>query len=795
MNDEGELHGFFFAIPRLTADATEKAKAIESKDSRFRLLTASKIFDLLQSRKMISPVDLDLVSDHALVIHESGYFCAALQIDPTTRTASQVLVKARSGGVNAEALGLLREHTYAQGLPVVEMSGQQPPTLPSAPHPAPIVIEVHGSHSDFEYQLPASPKYFIGRNVPVRELESHLTNRGGPFVLNAQSGWGKSSLALKVASKNSGLALVLDTRTAGAPSYVAASLRHAALAAVKDGLLILPDDASWATTSGALRSLEQATWTKAANLLIIFDQFENVFSDPALTTEFRDAALWNAENPNHVTLGFAWKTDYVDWIENHPYRLRDQIRGASKIVNLVPFGSREVETILRRLEGEVEMKLSRELRQRLREYSQGLPWLLKKLSGHVIRELQGQKTQEQLIGEALNVQDLFDSDLSSLSPKEREALSFVARFAPIQASEVTEKFTAGLVQSLLNQRLVVQVGEKLDTYWDIFRDYLNTGRVPIEDSYILRLSPRSVARLVSELLAHDGRATTAEIRDAWDTTDNVVWNSARELRQLGLAANESGQVSLIPEVVAAKDPEHELRQRVATALRRHRAFSEFLGLSERGQGRVELASLANRLREAFPAVEGTSNTWATYARTFAAWLEYAGLAVGQGSVYTVAPDGSPGVGSLTSKPSSFFRGTVFPTSAPGPALKMLRSSTDNELIVAQDKRKYFAQLLALGAVKVSEADRSKASVLPGLVVDGEIDSTMLLKLLEGVPGGSEGLEALRVNPSIRTQEMGTIFESANQANWSPSTKDVVGKSFFAWARAAGISTKRLSRKK
>ncbi len=54
----------------------------------------------------------------------------------------------------------------------------------------------------------------------------------------------------------------------------------------------------------------------------------------------------------------------------------------------------------------------------------------------------------------------------------------MARFAPVSASEVMERASASVVQSLIDRRLLIQVGERLDTYWDIFRDFLNTGRVP-----------------------------------------------------------------------------------------------------------------------------------------------------------------------------------------------------------------------------------------------------------------------------------------------------------------------------
>jgi hypothetical protein len=89
-------------------------------------------------------------------------------------------------------------------------------------------------------------------------------------------------------------------------------------------------------------------------------------------------------------IGFAWKTDLVGWIEGHPYQFREDIRSAAETIVIDPFGSGEVSTIIDRLERSVKIKLGRDLRSRLREYSQGLPWLLKKLADHVLHELRAE---------------------------------------------------------------------------------------------------------------------------------------------------------------------------------------------------------------------------------------------------------------------------------------------------------------------------------------------------------------------------------------------------------------------
>lgn len=802
---EPDLRGLFVAIPRLTADGHEQAAQIGASDKSFRVLTAATIWDLLTSRGQVSPPSNNgrLVSDHAVVVHSSGIYAAALEIDPDTKTASRVLVQAKSGGVHQDALNKLSETSYAQGLPVLDchLPGPPPVSRSVGIQSDPVVVEVLGSSSDFEYQLPASPKFFVGRRKVLKDVGTLLSNQTGLIVLNAQSGWGKSSLALKIAAQTKnqgGHAVVIDARTAVRGGYVAAVLRHAAESAQKSGLLRLQGSATWATLASSLKSLKEAQWSSGpGQLVVFFDQFENVFRDEELTREFRDLALWSLDRSSRLVVGFAWKTDYVGWTENHPYQLRDEIRGNASILALEPFGAPEVDTLLKRLEKQVDHKLSPEIRQRLREYSQGLPWLLKKLSGHLIKEFQSGKTQEQLVAEALNVANLFESDLATLNPAERESLNFVARYAPIQAAEVTERFTAGLVQSLLDQRLIVQVGEKLDTYWDTFRDYLTTGRAPIEDSYILRQTPGSVSRLVSEVLSKGGDTAVSDVTSAWQTSENVVWNVARELRQLGLAGYVPNRIQLVPEIVNADEIEVEIRRRVVQSLRRHRAFSAFSDLAERGQGETDTKQFARRLKSVFPAVDVADSTWTTYARVFVAWFEYAGLATSNSNTARIAPEGTRGKGSLVSLHVGPRAAGAFPTTSPGPAvglLNQLAASSDSiPYPTARYARRDAAQLIALNAVSFDHASGTLTAV-KGLIDSGSIDKAFLKQLLEGVPGGKAAMECIEATPEVSPQEIGELLHQAYDAKWAEGTVSGMGKNFKAWAAHAGVKTARVSRK-
>lgn len=533
-------------------------------------------------------------------------------------------------------------------------------------------------------------------------------------------------------------------------------------------------------------------------VLIFFDQFENIFRDFDLIRSFRDLSAGVREIEGRICIGYAWKTDLVGWTEDHPYRQRDEIRDMATVFTVEPFGPGEVNTLLARLEKQATTRIVPDLKSRLREYSQGLPWLLKKLSDHVLRELNGGITQEQLIAEALNVQSLFESDLAELGPIEHEALHHVARFAPITASEVTERYSPGLVQSLVNRRLIVQVGEKLDTYWDIFRDFLNTGRIPVEDSYIIRQSTRSMTRLLPLVIAADGNASVSELAAALDTTDRSIYNSSRDLRLLGVTAYEQNRVRLTDEIWSASDREEALRRRVAISLRRHRAYTNFKALSERRGGRVTLSSYAEEIKRAFPAVEASASTWTNYARSALSWMLYAGIISERGNYYSLAAEDyiPTGLRLLDVRSPMRVRRTISDRPA-RPALELIKRVGGGEpVFLSKDRREResIQTAMSIGAVGVS-IDGKVYLLRQDLAPNGHISEPVLLSLLMSLPGGTAGIQALRDDPGIAPGPLGEILREASGANWSDGTAYGAGGKWRAWARAAGVNVSPVERRK
>lgn len=788
-----ETVGMLVVTPGLNGPAHEKAKSISSRDPSFVILQASDIWDLLKESGQLNTIkDAPNRSDPAVIVHSDGIFAAAIETDPSDGRPNRVLLSPKE--VHSEAArDLLSKHAYSQGL-VVDWTDVRTLRNDDDIQSIPTIAKVRGSSSDFEYQYPASPRFFVGRSKPMQTVKAALESHR-VIVLNAQSGWGKSSLALKIAESvrnSNGYSAVFDSRTASTGRYIPEVLRMVAEEAQTSGVLTLPSDATWASTKSAVDSMARANWASAERTaLAFFDQFENVFQSADLTREFRDLVLLVQEAGTPLTIGFAWKTDYVGWAEDHPYALRDQIRERAKVVSLEPFGSREVEVILSRLQKSADQKLSRELRTRLREHSAGLPWLLKKLSGHVISELESGTSQESLVSEGLNVRALFEADLAELSPTEQDALRHVALQAPLAAGDALERFDAATMQSLLDRRLLVQVGSKFDTYWDIFRDYVVTGRVPIEDTYILRQNTGSVSKLITQTTAHGGDVSVPELARLGNTSENVVFNVARDMRLLGLCTFASNRVSLAPEIRNAEDMEAAVKARVQAALRRHRAYRAFVENVSESDSAMDSKEFSELLPDIFPAVEVTPKTWATYAQIFLNWFQYAALAEPRGSGVGMPSAHWQGRGSLTSTRRAEHRygAPRFPSASPGVSLRLLESSSkawlSESAITTKGMRRAAADLVSIGALR---QEVGGYRVREGLTDSRGVVPESLLSLLRRAPGGQDAIVLLESDPRASQTSLGKKIMEAYRVEWKESTMEQVGKFFRGYARAAGMDT-------
>lgn len=193
-------------------------------------------------------------------------------------------------------------------------------------------------------------------------------------------------------------------------------------------------------------------------LFIFFDQFENIFYLLDVLQRIAHLCLKVADSSTNVILGFSWKTDLVGLTRDFPYRWRDIIIDCCQTYRLKQFSEIETNALLDFLSLELHATLRRDLRFLLSEFSQGYPWLLKKLCAHVKKQRQTGIPQAEMARSLLNVEQLFLEDLEGLSTQQEESLRRIARLAPVSISDLGEEFTPQILQSLVDRRLIVKVG-------------------------------------------------------------------------------------------------------------------------------------------------------------------------------------------------------------------------------------------------------------------------------------------------------------------------------------------------
>jgi hypothetical protein len=203
-----------------------------------------------------------------------------------------------------------------------------------------------------------------------------------------------------------------------------------------------------------------------------------------------------------------------------------------------------------------------------------------------------------------------------------------------------------------------------------------------------------------------------------------------------------------------------------------------------------LDSYARDLPNAFPAVAVAENSWRSYARAFLYWMDYAGLVVREGADYRLASDNSPAqTVRLLESPSPLKYRPAVPQIAPRRAvelLKRLHLEIEVALPTQPKDREAAGTLYALGAVSVSQSRQLQLKA-PDLVLDsGDVNPTVLRRLLATVPGGPEGIRLVEDDPRASPRAVGLAIASAARATWTDDTLRGVGGHFRSWCKLAGL---------
>lgn len=647
---------------------------------------------------------------------------------------------------------------------------------------------------------PARPKDFVGRTKDInyiydffKKIANRETNTR-VFALTGDSGMGKSSLIAKIVSKsknqsykNKHFIYAVDVRAATTPNYIYSALLQSLKEAQRNNfgnknIELTISDVSNPLNSESIRTYLASLAQQQQLIVLIFDQFEELYSKVDLYDVFNRAKsllLCTAALKENFCLGFAWKSDSTTHSEHPAYFFWHELSDYRLTRKLSPFSDGESNAVVNIFEKEINQRLHNDLRHNIIVSSQGYPWLLKKLCIHLYEKINSGVEQTALLENRLNIASLFNNDLKELNQAERTCLNFVAEKAPVDWFEVIELSGSDTLSSLIHRRLVIRSGDRLNIYWDIFREYILTGRVPVIPLRYLPSTDFSSVYKVANVLQHDHPLSVQNIVDKVGLSEGTVMNIGSDINMFEIATRESGEYLLNRELEVGN--ELGFLRKIREKFKKH-AFT--LALQSRTLSTVITANEAiGILKNIFHNSTYADKTWHTYTIRLCRWLEICGFlsSFSNGWIYR---DQGDVVADRVKTPFRIHSGKIFTAAAPPTTvLETLEWIIHQESIVKKDPlpKGYRNALSVLARFFLIIYDQEKS--FPNIAKIGKYPS---LKEAIWVSANTEQtlvevVKLIDIQGNISNREIGHYMAEKYALPWSESSKKRTGGALKTWA--------------
>lgn len=676
---------------------------------------------------------------------------------------------------------------------------------PSKATKLPNVVEVQIGDSWEDYR-PARPQDFVGRESAQKEIINFLkkikdsASNTRIFAITGNSGLGKSSLIAKVRErtrnkfyKNRYYSFAVDIRGAKTPPYISAALLMCLKNAQNEGFgdkidLQLTDPSSPLSSPTILRYLESLE--KSGQVVcLIFDQFEELYSKPELFSVFsaaKDLMLDVAAQKSNIALGFAWKTDSTTQQDHPAYHMWHELADYRKVYRLDVFDKGEIAKAITTFEKEVDYKLPIELRHQITQSCQGFPWLLKKLCINLHESKKKGDDSESVLVD-LDVSRLFESDLEILTPSELSCLRMVAHKAPADWSEIIEISGISVLNSLVSKRLLVKSGDRLNVYWDIFKDYLLTGNVPIVPFNYIPTSDLSSMLRVYRTLLSDSFLESKDIAEITELNEKTVWNIGADLVMFGLA--ERNGVSFKSHRDIATEDEGAMLQVLRERMSKH-ALKISLYKHRSGQS-VSQNYIIEALKSCIPRATYNDKTWSVYSNKLIKILMSVGYLVNVGGKFVVQDTGSPIMDLTKIGNKGKQKGVVFSaTASPASVCDALKIASENNCLNDLVEAGYRNSLMVLKRFDLISVVEDVVTLNSAAIGKFGGFNEAVWTSAKNEPSISACIGFIQENRSISGPALGEKISSKYDMKWTPASAQRNGNSLRQWSFwiSEGINT-------
>lgn len=661
----------------------------------------------------------------------------------------------------------------------------------------PNVVEVQIGDSWEDYR-PARPQDFVGRESIQKEIIGFLGNIKDKktdtriFAITGNSGMGKSSLIAKVRQrtrnkfyKNRFYTYAVDIRGAKTPSYISASLLKCLRLAQEQGFgetidLQLTDPSTPLSSPMVIDYLESLE-KQGQVICLIFDQFEELYSKPELFSIFsaaKDLMLDVASHKSNIALGFAWKTDSSTHQDHPAYHMWHDLSDYRKLYKLDVFDNGEIAKSITTFEKEVNYNLPVGLRHQITQSCQGFPWLLKKLCINLHESKKKGHESESVLAD-LDVRRLFENDLEALTQTELACLRIIAQKAPADWSEVIEISGISVLNNLVYKRLIVKSGDRLNVYWDIFKDYILTGIVPAVPFNYIPTSDLSSMLNVYGALSANSFLESKDIANRTMLKEKTVWNIGADLVMFGLAERSGVKFKHHRGFAEQNDITmlNALREKIHNHLLKINLYKNRPGQP------VTHNYIKETLKECLPKAKYGDKTWVIYTNRLINLLMSTGYLVKAGREYIVQDTGSAvldrtKIGRRGKQKGLLFSATASPASVCD-AIKLISENISLDELLGKGYRNSLTVLKRFDLISVNDElitlNRAAISKFGGF-------EEAIWTSAKNEPVIGVCMEHIKANPSISGADLGETISNQYQMDWTAGSSQRNGNSLRQWAQ-------------